>query len=151
MGARARGASAGFTLVELVMVLVLIGVLAVFAVPRMLDLTAWRLRAYADALQAETAAMHRRALAQRRPITATITAAGVRYSDSSGTLATLDCPPAASACIAEAGPRTVVFNAANTGRVSTSTGSALLLTVGSGSAQRRLQIEAETGLIRPVP
>jgi len=45
----------------------------------------------------------------------------------------------------------VTFNAANTGRVSTSTGGALLLTVGSGSAQRRLQIEAETGLIRPVP
>jgi prepilin-type N-terminal cleavage/methylation domain-containing protein len=141
----------GFTLVELVMVIVLIGVLAVFALPRMLDLTAWRLRAFADALQAETAAMQRRALAQRRPVTATITDSGVSFADAGGTLASLACPAAASPCITEPGPRSVTFNAANTGRTSTSTGSALVLTIGSGSAQRRLQIEAQTGLVRPVP
>lgn len=141
----------GFTLVELVMVLVLISVLAVFAVPRMLDLTAWRLRAYADTLQAEAASMQRRALAQRRPITATFSASGVLFSDAGGTLSRLDCPAAASPCLAESGTRTATFNAANSGRTTTSTGSALLLGIGSGSALRRLQLELETGLIRPVP
>lgn len=147
----ARQRTGGFTLVELVMVLVLIGVLAVFAVPRMLDLTAWRLRAYADTLQAEAASMQRRALAQRRPITATFSASGVVFSNASGTLARLDCPAAASPCLAETGTRTATFNAANSGRTTTSTGSALLLSIGSGSALRRLQLEVETGLIRPVP
>lgn len=148
MGART---SRGFTLVELVMVMVLIGVLAVFAMPRMLDLTAWRLRAYADALQAQTPAMQRRALSQRRPITATVRDTGVVFTDAGTTVLALPCPTSASPCIGEPGPRSVVFNAANTGRVTTSTGSALVLTIGTGSAQRRLQIEHETGLIRPAP
>lgn len=140
----------GFTLVELVMVLTLIGVLAVVAVPRMLDLTAWRLGAFADTLQADMAAMNRRALAQRQPITATLRDTGVVFTDASGTLATLDCPAAAAPCIADPGSRTVVFNAANSGRAITSTGAALVVTIGSGSSTRRLQIETETGLIHPV-
>jgi prepilin-type N-terminal cleavage/methylation domain-containing protein len=149
MGLRAQ---AGFTLVELVIVIVLVGVLAVVAVPRMFDVSAWRLRAFADTLEAETRSMQRRALSQRRPITATITGSGVEFADASGTLASLSCPAASSPCIAEAGPRSVTFNAAHSGRASTSTGSALLLTIGSGgSTQRRLQIETETGAIRPLP
>ena len=35
----------GFTLIELIMVIVMQGVLAVFAAPRMLDFNTWRLRA----------------------------------------------------------------------------------------------------------
>ena len=38
--------AAGFTLVELVMVMVIVGVLAIFVLPKALDLTAWRLRAF---------------------------------------------------------------------------------------------------------
>jgi prepilin-type N-terminal cleavage/methylation domain-containing protein len=151
MIARAFRHHAGFTLVELVMVMVLIGVLAVFAAPRMMDLTAWRLRAFSDTLQAETLAMQRRAITQRRPITATIVGTGVSFTDATGTLATLACPAAASPCIAEAGPRSVTFNAAHSGRATTSTGAALTLTIGSGDAQRRLAIAHETGLIHPLP
>ena len=54
------------------MVIVVIGVLAVFALPA-LDLTTFRLRAFADELRAQTAAMQRLALTQRRPIVATFT------------------------------------------------------------------------------
>ena len=147
MGARAQ---AGFTLVELVMVMVLVGVLAVYAVPRLTDLGGWRLRAFADTLEAEARAMHRRSLSQRRPITATITGTGVVFADASGTLAELACPASTSPCIAEAGPRTATFNAGNGGLAATSTGAPLVLTIGSGSAQRRLQIESETGVIRPL-
>ena len=141
----------GFTLVELVMVLVLVGALAAFAAPNLLNLGVWRERAYADSLVAEIATMQRRALAQRRPITATVDTTGVTFADASGTLSSLPCPAAASPCIAEAGPRTVTFNNAATGRTATSTGSALAVTIGSGSTQRRLQIEPETGLIRALP
>ena len=46
-GLRARG----FTLIELIMVIVLVGTVAVFAAPRLLDLSAWKLRAFADEMQ----------------------------------------------------------------------------------------------------
>lgn len=142
----------GFTLVELVMVIVLVGALAVFAAPALLDLGAWRQRAYADALQAEMMSMQRRALAQRQAVTATIDGTGVAFVGAGGTtLARLDCPATASPCIAEATARSVTFNAGGSGRTTTSTGSSLPITVGSGSTQRRLQVEAQTGLIRALP
>jgi MSHA pilin protein MshC len=142
----------GFTLVELVMVMVLLGALAVFAAPSLMDMPAWRLAAYADELRSELMAMQRRALAQRRAITATLTDTQVVFADNGGTtLSTLACPTGTSPCMADAGPRTVTFNAAGSGAVTTSTGAALALTIGSGSAQRRLQIEAETGLVRTLP
>jgi prepilin-type N-terminal cleavage/methylation domain-containing protein len=144
--------SAGFTLVELVMVMGVIGAMAVFVVPRALDLTDWRLRAFGDELQSQSMAMQRLALAQRRPVVATVTPTGVSFAYAAGgTLATLPCPAAASPCISEAGTRTVTFNAANSGRAVTSTGAALPVTVASGGWSRGYRIEAETGLIRPVP
>jgi prepilin-type N-terminal cleavage/methylation domain-containing protein len=144
-------AAAGFTLVELVMVIVVVGALAVFALPRALDLGAWRLRAFADELVATTMAMQRLALAQRRPVVATVTPSGVSFAYAAGgELARLDCPAAASPCIAEAGTRTVTFNAGHSGRTATSTGLALPLTIGTGGQTvQALLIEAETGLIRP--
>ncbi len=142
----------GFTLIELVMVIVLVGALAIFAAPAMLDLTAWRQRAYADTLQAEMMTMQRRALAQRQAITATIDGTGVAFAGAGGTpLARLDCPATASPCIAEVAARSVTFNAGGSGHTTTSAGGSLPITVGSGSTQRRLQVEAQTGLIRALP
>ena len=131
------------------MVIVITGALAVFALPRLLDLGDWRLRAFCDELKAQTAAMQRLALQQRRAVVATITGSGVTFSYSGGaTLLTLDCPAATSPCIAEGGSRTVTFNAGNSGAASTSTGAALIITVASGSSSRVLRIEADTGLLR---
>lgn len=145
-------AQTGFTLVELVMVLVIIGALATFVMPLALDLTAWRLRAFGDELLAQNQAMQRLALQQRRIVVGTVTGTGVSYAYSSGaTLISLDCPAAASPCISEGGSRTVTFNAGNTGRTVTSSGVALPVTVASGSNSRRYQIEAETGLFRTLP
>ena len=143
---------AGFTLVELVMVMVIIGALAAFALPKVLDLTAWRLRAFGDELQAQMLAMQRLALAQRRPVVATLNTTGVSFDYvAGGNLVTLACPATASPCIAEAGPRTVTFNAGNNGSAVTSTGAALPVTVTSGSASQSYTIETETGLFRPFP
>jgi prepilin-type N-terminal cleavage/methylation domain-containing protein len=142
----------GFTLVELVMVMVITGALAVFALPRLLDLTMWRLRGFGDELQAQMQAMQRLALAQRRPVVATIDTTGVAFAYvAGGALVSVACPASASPCIAEAGPRTVTFNAANSGRAVTSTGSALPVTVASGTTSRTYVVEAETGLFRPTP
>ena len=131
----------GFTLVELVMVLLIIGVLSVFALPRLLDTTMWRLTAYGNELQAQVQAMHRLALVQRRPVVATINTTGVSFAYvSGGALLTLNCPATVSS-----------FNSLNTGRAVTSTGAALAVTVASGSESTRYQIETETGLFRTLP
>lgn len=144
--------SAGFTLVELVLVMTIVGILALFVLPRALDLTMWRLHAFGDELQAQMNAMQRLALAQRRPVVATITDTGVTFAYASGgALAGVACPATASPCIGEAGPRSVTFNAANSGRAVTSTGAALPVTVASGSTSQSYTVEAETGLFRRLP
>lgn len=142
---------AGFTLVELVMVIVIIGVLAVFALPA-LDLTTFRLRAFADELKAQTAAMQRLALTQRRPVVGTFTTTGATFDYlAGGTIVSVACPVSTSPCLAEAGTRTVTFNASNSGRAVTSTGSALPVTISHGSTTLAYQIETETGLFRAAP
>lgn len=133
------------------MVIVIIGVLAVFVLPS-LDLTTFRLRGFADELKAQTAAMQRLALTQRRPVVATFTPTGASYAYAAGgTLATVDCPLSASPCLAEAGSRSVTFNASNSGSAVTSSGSALPVTVQYGTVTLRFQIETETGLFHAVP
>ena len=143
----------GFTLVELVMVVLIVGALATFALPRALDLTAWRLRAFGDELMAQNQAMQRLALQQRRVVVGTLTGTGASYAYSSGgaTIVSLNCPAAASPCISEGGSRTITFNAGNTGRAVTSTGAAMAVTVASGSTSRSYQVETETGLFRSLP
>ncbi len=140
----------GFTLIELIIVIVLIGTLAIFAVPRMVDTTMWRLKTFGDDLQGQMQSMLRLSLAQRREVVASISPTGVSFAYAAGVaLPGLACPVTISNCIAET--RSVNFNAANSGRVTTSTGSALTITVNSGSYSQAYQIEAETGLMRSVP
>lgn len=142
----------GFTLVELILVLLVVGVLGVVAIPRMIDLDAWRLRAYGDELLVQTQAMQRLALVQRRPVIATIDGGGVDFAYAGGaTLLDLPCPAALTPCIAEPGPRTITFNSGNTGRAVSSTGSALPLTLSHGGTTLALHLETETGLIRRLP
>jgi prepilin-type N-terminal cleavage/methylation domain-containing protein len=142
---------AGFTLVELVMVIVIIGVLAVFALPA-LDLTTFRLRGFADELKAQHAAMQRLALTQRRPVVATFTTTGATFAYvAGGTIASVPCPVSTSPCLAESGTRTVTFNANNSGSAVTSTGGTLPVTVSYGTTSLAYQIETETGLFRAVP
>lgn len=144
--------SVGFTLIELVVVMVIIGALSVLALPRLLDTTMWRLRAFSDALQSEMQANLRRSLSQRRPIVASISASGVSFAyQAGGALGGVDCPAEATSCIAEATTRTVTFNAGNQGRSTTSTGTAMPITVSSGGYTRAFQVETETGLIYPLP
>lgn len=142
----------GFTLIELILVIVITAALAVFALPKVLDTTLWRLRSFGDDLQARHQAMLRLSLQQRRPIVATITGSGVSWAYGSGaSLDALNCPATESPCIAEGGSRTVTFNSGNSGAVATSTGAALPVTVAYGSYSQAYRIEVDSGLIYPVP
>lgn len=142
----------GFTLIELILVIVITAALAVFALPKVLDTTLWRLRAFGDELQARHQAMLRLALQQRRPVVETLTGSGVSWAYAGGaSLGDLPCPATESPCIAEGGSRSVTFNSANGGTTTTSTGAALTVTVASGSYSQAYRIEADTGLIYPSP
>jgi prepilin-type N-terminal cleavage/methylation domain-containing protein len=142
----------GFTLIELILVLVLTAALAVFALPKVVDTTLWRLRSFGDDFQGRHQAMLRLALQQRRPIVATITGTGISWAYGSGAaLGSLPCPATESPCIAEGGSRTVTYNSANSGATTTSTGAAMTVTVASGSYSQAYRIETDTGLIYPTP
>lgn len=143
-------ADAGFTLIELILVLVITAALAVFALPKVVDTTLWRLRTFGDDLQARHQAMLRLALQQRRPIVATITATGVSWAYGSGAaINALPCPATESPCISGGG--TVTFNSGNSGATATSSGGAMSVTVAYGSYNQAYRIEADTGLIYPTP
>lgn len=144
--------SRGFTLIELILVIVITAALAVFALPKVLDTTQWRLRSFGDDLMARHQAMLRLALQQRRPIVATITGTGVSWAYASGTsIASLACPATESPCIAEGGSRTVTFNSGNGGGTATSTAASLSVTVAYGSYSQAYSIQTDTGLIYPLP
>ncbi|MGQ3051752.1 MAG: pilus assembly FimT family protein [Roseateles sp.] len=143
---------AGFTLIELILVIVITAALAVFALPKVVDTTLWRLRTFGDDFQSRHQAMLRLALQQRRPIVATITGSGINWAYAGGALIdTLPCPATESPCIAEGGSRSVTFNSANSGATATGTGAAMTVTVAYGSYSQAYRIEADTGLIYPTP
>ena len=149
---RAPRSPRGFTLIELILVIVITAALAVFALPKVLDTTLWRLRAFGDDLMARHQAMLRLALQQRRPIVATITGTGVSWAYSGGaSLGSLPCPATESPCITEGGSRTVTFNSGNGGAVATSTAASLTVTVAYGDYSQAYRVETDTGLIYPVP
>lgn len=145
-------ASRGFTLIELILVIVITAALAVFALPKVVDTTLWRLRSFGDDLVARHHAMLRLALQQRRPIVATITGSGVSWAYAGGaSLGSLPCPATESPCIAEGGSRSVTFNSANGGATATSTAASLTVTVAAGSYSQAYRIETDTGLIYALP
>jgi MSHA pilin protein MshC len=63
----------GFTLIELIMVMVIVGILAVFVVPRFFDADIFRSRGFADQVQASLRYAQKIAIAQRRFVCATFT------------------------------------------------------------------------------
>ncbi len=151
----------GFTLVELVMVLIIVSALAVFALPKTVDVATFQLSSYCDKIQSATAFANRLALAQRRPVTVTFgnTGVSIAYASggsislpvndpSTGAPYALGCPSGYSPCISNGAGSTVTFNAANSGTSSTSSGAAFQVTVfGSGFTQN-FTIEATTGFVR---
>lgn len=64
----------GFTLIELIMVMVIVGILAIFVAPRMFDANVFRSRGFSDQVQASLRYAQKVAIAQRRFVCATFTA-----------------------------------------------------------------------------
>jgi len=70
----------GFTLIELVMVLVLLGILAVYAVPRMINTGDFYARGFHDQSLAYLRYAQKTAIAQRRTVCVTLSSSGISLS-----------------------------------------------------------------------
>lgn len=86
-----RSGTRGFTLVELVVVLIVMGVLASLALPRLMDRRALQERGFLDQLRALVSYGRKVALAQRREVCVLLAPASVRVVYANGAA----CNPAA--------------------------------------------------------
>jgi MSHA pilin protein MshC len=95
---------AGFTVIELIMVIVILGVLAVFAAPRLFNTGDFTQRGFHDETLSLLRYAQKTAIAQRRTVCVTINDGGV-------TLSMFAANPAVGAC-----PTATVLNPPNTPR-----------------------------------
>jgi len=75
-----RVGMAGFTLVELIMVMVIVGILAIAVVPRFFDANVFKSRGFADQVQASLRYAQKEAIAQHRYVCAAFTSNSITLS-----------------------------------------------------------------------
>jgi len=150
--------SAGFSVVELVATLVVVGILAAFAIPRFADSTGFASRGAYDGAQSLVASARRIAIAQRQsppkpPIYVDISAGRIRvcYDPACGTAVP---DPASGAALVLDAPAGVTFAPAITfsfdGSGAPSFGAPLAVSVNStgvGDVNRTFFVEARTGYV----
>jgi MSHA pilin protein MshC len=150
---------AGFTLVELVTVLIMLGILAAYAVPRLTDRTGFNSRGVYDQAQGIVRYAQKVAIAQHRtapnqPVVVTITAGAIsvccKNPDGSGGSVLDPSTGAALGLTAPAGvtltPAVFSFDGAGTPNI----GAQLAISVNSsgvGDINRTFYIEAQTGYV----
>ena len=141
-GSRVKG-QRGFTLVELITILVIAGILAVAALPRFFDNNAFQERGTADQIVAALRYGQKVAIAQRRTAGVTVTISAAATSNC-GTLlnaaGNVNCVILNSVAVAPALPQAFVFDAL--GRPVPNAAASMM--VGTTT----INIEAETGYVR---
>lgn len=137
----------GFTLIELIMVIVMLGVLAVFAAPRMFDTGDFKARGFHDETLSLLRYAQKTAIAQRRTVCVALNATGVRLTMDTAT------PPDGSCDAALAPPNTprggnglvgVPSSFAYTALGSTDQTSAVGITIDNST---NITVEADTGYV----
>jgi MSHA pilin protein MshC len=87
-------AVAGFSLVELITTLILVGILAVVAIPRLVGVEAYNTRAFSDRVLAGLRYAQKQAIAKRRKVCVSVLANSVtfQYASVAGAAAACDLP-----------------------------------------------------------
>lgn len=146
---RALSCQHGFTLVELVMVMIIVGILAVFAAPRFFDADIFRSRGFADQVQASLRYAQKIAIAQRRFVCVTI--AGNSLSLATGTVATCGTPLASPSSggnyVIDAPANVTVTEASFHFKALGSPSAGVTVSVTGGDMTRNIIVEAETGYV----
>ena len=154
-GASARGCppglgnQRGFTLVELVMVMIIVGILAVFAAPRFFDADIFKSRGFSDQVQASLRYAQKIAIAQRRFVCVTI--AGNSIFLATGTAATCGTPLASPSgggnYVIDAPAGVTVTDASFHFKALGSPSAGVTVSVTGGDMTRNIIVEAETGYV----
>jgi MSHA pilin protein MshC len=151
MATRARG----FTLVELVVVLVLLGIVAVVALPRMLQREEFDLRASTDRVAAIARYAQKVAVAQRANVIVRVTGNTLTGCVSTGVVvAGVPCTPLVDPSTGGAlsfqppSPITIGTAVFGFGPSGSPGAQPITLTVTAGSQSRAIVVEAETGHVR---
>jgi len=142
----------GFTMVELVVVISVVGLLAAIITPRLIGTDAFASRGFYDEAQAVVRFAHKTAIAWRRPIFVCVTATGVSAGGAAGCGPPLVNPATGGALTATApGGVTlspVSFSFDGAGRPNPNSMITIVVTSAiAGDPARQIVVEAETGYV----
>ena len=148
---KALSPQSGFTLIELIMVMVIVGILAVAVMPKFADQSVFESRGFHDESLALLRYAQKSAIAQRRTVCVTLTSTGVSLAIVSAAAST-DCT-ATTALTLPAAPRngtglstspsTASFKFTGSG----ATDLASNLTISNTGSSKNITVEAATGYV----
>ena len=144
----------GFTMVELVVTLLIIGLLAAIVMPRFMGSSEFASRGFYDEAQSVVRYAQKTAIAWRRPVYVCVTATTVSAGTVSG-CGTLVVHPITGNPLTTTAPSGVTLTAANFsfdggGRPSPNAQTTITFTSGiAGDPARQIVVEAETGYVHP--
>lgn len=154
-----RASNGGFSLVELIVVLILVGILAVVAIPKLVGVSAYHTLGFYDRVASGIRFAQKQAIAKRRNVCLTFTANSVtfRFASAAGAAAPCDTdlagPDGASPYVLAPDPRgvgAVLFAPTPTNFQFDALGRptvAQTITV-TGDGSKTLSVEPETGYVR---
>jgi MSHA pilin protein MshC len=93
LGSRVGDNQRGFTLVELIMVMVIVGILAVVVAPRFFDANVFKSRGFADQVQATLRYAQKEAIAQRSNVCVAMTTSTIALTIANASGAAIPCGP----------------------------------------------------------
>lgn len=150
MNSMPRSRCAGFTLLELITVIVIMGILALVSVARFAGMEGFDSRGFYDKAVATVRFAQKTAVAWRRPVFVCVTATQVAAGTAAGCATPLTNPVTNSAAV-EVAPSGVTLNALNfsfdgLGRPSAAITITFTSTI-AGDPARQITVAAETGYV----